>query len=101
LLIESLTLYQEQGIKGGMLECLEGLAGLAAVEGEAADAARLLGAVEALREDSGLQMSVAHGTLFAHWMEQARARLDDDHFRLAWNVGRAMSADEAIVFALR
>ncbi|MGA7731976.1 MAG: tetratricopeptide repeat protein [Chloroflexia bacterium] len=101
LLIESLTLYQEQGIKGGVLECLEGLAGLAAVEGGATDAARLLGVVEALREDSGLRMSVVHGTLFAHWMEQARARLDDDHFTMAWNVGRAMSADEAITFALR
>jgi predicted ATPase/transcriptional regulator with XRE-family HTH domain len=99
LLSDSLTLHREQGLKVGVIECLEGLGGLAAMEGEAEDAARLLGAVESLREDIGLSISEVHSALSAGWVEQARAQLDEDLFEAAWNAGRAMQAEQAILFA--
>jgi predicted ATPase/DNA-binding XRE family transcriptional regulator len=99
LLSASLTLHWEQGLKGGVIECLEGLGGLAAMKGEAEVAARLLGAVESLREDIGLNISEVHNALFAGWVEQARAQVDEDIFIAAWNEGRAMEAEEAVLFA--
>jgi hypothetical protein len=101
LLTENLTLYRDLNMKFGIMENLEGLAGLAAMDGDAQVAARLFGVAEAMREGSGLHNSPAHAALFAPWIEQARARLGPDAFASEWAAGRAMTTEEAVQLALR
>jgi predicted ATPase/DNA-binding XRE family transcriptional regulator len=63
-------------------------------------AARIWGAVEAMRNASGLLFNVAHRTRLEHYMELARAGLDAETWAKAWAEGRAMSLEQAIEYAL-
>jgi predicted ATPase/DNA-binding XRE family transcriptional regulator/Tfp pilus assembly protein PilF len=101
LLSENLTLYRELNMKFGVMENLEGLAGLAAMDGNAHVAARLFGIAEVIREGSGMQISPVHTALLAPWVEQVSARLGPDVFASEWAAGRAMSVDEAVEYAYR
>jgi tetratricopeptide (TPR) repeat protein len=63
-------------------------------------AARIWGAVEALRNASGLSFNVAHRTRLAHYLELARTGLDPLAWSTAWAEGRAMSLEQTIECAL-
>lgn len=84
------------------------LAYIAAVIGTAPDrspsdmqrAARIWGAVEALRQTSGLSFSAAHRTRLEQYIEQVRAGLDPVAWAAAWAEGRAMSLDQTVEYAL-
>lgn len=64
-------------------------------------AARIWGAVEALRQASGLSFSAAHRARLEHYIEQARAALDPAAWVAASAEGRAMSLEQAIEHALQ
>jgi tetratricopeptide (TPR) repeat protein len=64
-------------------------------------AARIWGAVEALRQTSGLLFNVAHRARLEQYIEQARAGLDPAVWAAAWAEGRAMSLEQAIECALQ
>jgi predicted ATPase/transcriptional regulator with XRE-family HTH domain len=98
LLHASLTLYREQGMKLGLIECLEALGGLASLEGRAEHAALLLGVVSSAREAMGIRTSEVHSALFDA-LAHARAQLSERQFRAAWESGRAMQIEEALLFA--
>lgn len=71
---EGLRLSQKMGHKIGTAYCLLGLAGVAALRGQPARAARLWGAAEALREAIGLSLSPFDRATYDHEGYLAAAR---------------------------
>jgi hypothetical protein len=79
--------------------CLEGLAGVAAVRGEAARAARLFGAAEALRERVGAPLTPTERSLYEGLLAAVLAGLDPHAFAEVWADGRALPLDTAVALA--
>jgi tetratricopeptide (TPR) repeat protein len=79
---------------------LVGHAAVASARGDAVRAARLLGAVGALCEETHLTLELQEADTDAHTRAAARAELGDDAFAAAWEEGTAMGLDEAIEYAL-
>lgn len=80
---------------------LEALAALAALAESPAEAARLFGAAEAVREGYGLVRYAVEGESYAADVELARLALPGPDFDEAWDQGRSMSLDEAVAYASR
>ncbi|MDQ3444108.1 MAG: tetratricopeptide repeat protein [Chloroflexota bacterium] len=96
LLQEALSLYLALGDRDGIAESLEGLGGV----GLTLDAARLLGAAEALRETLGRSMSTGEretNALIAHAIQAAHG---ENAFAEAWAEGRRLSLEQAVATAL-
>jgi hypothetical protein len=68
--------------------------------GEAVTGTRLLGAAEALREETGTPLAPAERRIYGQRVTEARRRLDGSTFAVEWAHGRAMKLEEAITFAL-
>jgi ATP/maltotriose-dependent transcriptional regulator MalT len=98
---EALAQRASRGLRPGVVESLEALAGLAVQHNEYAEAARLFGAASSLRD----QMS------FVRWPVQLagydsdvtdmRKALGEDAFAATWAEGAAFSLDEAVTYAAR
>jgi ATP/maltotriose-dependent transcriptional regulator MalT len=97
---QSLALNREQGNKDGIVEDLAGLAEVASLLGQPERAARLFGAVEALREVSGIRLSPLRRAEYDRTVEGIRTHLDQAMFAQAWAQGRAMPLEQALVQAL-
>jgi predicted ATPase/DNA-binding CsgD family transcriptional regulator len=97
---QSLALNREQGNKDGIVEDLAGLAAVASLLGQPKRAAGLFGAVEALREMSGIMLSPLRRAEYDRTVEGIRAHLDQATFAQAWAQGRAMPLEQAIAYAL-
>jgi predicted ATPase/DNA-binding SARP family transcriptional activator len=98
---ESLVVFQEIGEKRGIAYCLEGFAKVAARYGNAAQAAHLLGAAEALRQAIGAPLGGAERRELDQDVIVTRERLDERDFDAAWEEGRTMTFEQAIEFALK
>ena len=96
---ESLAFAKEQGIKRAALECLRGLGRASASQNQPEQAARLLGAVEALREGMDFSLRPVEGD-YDRSVTAVRAALGDVAFAAAWAEGRAMTLEQAIEYAL-
>ena len=79
---------------------LAGLASVASLRADYDRAARLFGAVEALREVSGARELPLWQAVFERDVATVRVALGDTHFRSAWASGRAMTIEQAIDYAL-
>ncbi len=101
LFCESLTYYREKGVKSGIAACLAGLAGVAGVARLPDRAARLFGASESLRESIGLVLEDPDLTDYERNLSVTRPQLDAAAFAAAWEQGKALTLDDAIVFALQ
>jgi predicted ATPase len=77
-------------------ECLEELAQIAAAEGNAARAARICGAAEALREHLGVPAQPHHTT----FVQTLRRQVAEATWAGAWAEGRRLSQAEAVEAAL-
>ena len=97
---ESLAPIREMGDKSSLARCLEGLAGVACAQGHYEQAARILGAAEALRETTGVQRAPLGQTDYDQCMGSTRAVLGEPAFAAAWAEGRAMTLEQAIEYAL-
>ncbi len=97
---EALMLFRESGDHRGMTACQEDLASLAAAQGQAAPAARLLATVEAQRERKGGQRMVLDHEMYERMLGSVRAQLDQATWEAAWAEGRAMSLEQAVAYAL-
>jgi len=100
---ESLTLCRQMGIMGIrwiVEECLEGLAGVASAQGHHEQAARLFGAVEALRIAIGLHRPFPDQADYEHRVASIRAAMEETAFAAAWAHGAEMAPEEAIEYAL-
>ncbi|MDQ3654840.1 MAG: tetratricopeptide repeat protein [Chloroflexota bacterium] len=93
---EALGLYVALGDRDGIAESLEGLGGV----GSTPDAARLLGAAEALRQILGRSMSPAERATNALIAGPIRAAIGEDAFAAAWAAGRALTIEDAVATAL-
>jgi hypothetical protein len=63
-------------------------------------AARLLGAVDALREMIGYRLAAAERTDYDRDVAAIRAQLDAATFAAAWAAGQALTLEQAIAEAL-
>lgn len=79
---------------------LEGLAIIAAMKQQPGRAARLGGAAEALREATDERRWVAFQSAYDDALAAARMQVPDADWTIAWAVGRAMTASEALAEAL-
>jgi predicted ATPase/class 3 adenylate cyclase len=94
---EALALYARQGASHEIVECLNALAGLAALEGRHERAARLWGAVEASRAELG---HAAELEIDLRLLPAAVAQLGETQFDAARASGRRLSLDGAVAEAL-
>jgi predicted ATPase/class 3 adenylate cyclase len=75
---------------------LEGLAEIVIAQGEAAWAARLLGAAEFLRQSSGIPLSPVERMVYESVGTTARKRLGEQAFNAAWAEGRIMTIEQVL-----
>ena len=99
LFVQSLQDFRELGNHRGIAECLAGLAGLAAVQGEYEWAAPLLGAAEKQLEAFGGAWWPADRVEIERAREEIETALGD-RFEEKWALGQSMGVDKAIAYAL-
>lgn len=92
---ESMEIRYQLGDGLGVAECLEGLGGVFAAQGRAADAAALLGATSALRRDLSAPLTSYASKVAA----QLEDELGHDAFGIAWDVGAQLGLDGAVEMA--
>jgi predicted ATPase/DNA-binding SARP family transcriptional activator len=100
LLHEALVLQQQHDHKSQIAETLEGFAQIASGHGQAARAARLLGAADGLRTAIGAPRPPGEHAPYERIVAGVRAQLDQETFVAAWTAGRAMTLEQAAAFAL-
>jgi tetratricopeptide (TPR) repeat protein len=94
-----LTLRDKEDI-WGINFALDGLAGLAAGQGQPEKALRLAGASETLRESADIRLPPVWQARVERLLEPAREMLDEARCSAAWAEGRAMNLEQAVAFAL-
>jgi ATP/maltotriose-dependent transcriptional regulator MalT len=97
---ESLPLLAEVGERPGAGTCLEGLASVAVAHGAPERAARLLGAVQALRDAIGAPVPPEYRAAYERTAAAARTALGEEAFTAAWAEGRTMPWEQAVTYAL-
>jgi predicted ATPase/class 3 adenylate cyclase len=97
---ESLVLCKDLGDKLVGSESIEGLACVAGAGGEAERAARLFGAAEALREATGYQLGARARSRTEPYLAAACAQVDEAAWSAAWDKGRSMEFEDAVIYAL-
>ena len=97
---ESLEVRQEIGDKGGSAWCLERLAEVASAQQKPAKALRIFGAAAALRESIGSVIDPVDRSEYEDRLDTLRTELGDEQFATAWEGGRALSLEQAVVYAL-
>ena len=97
---ESMTLNMETDDKGGVAACLAQWAGILAASGQAAEGARLCGAVGAFLSDAGAKLALADQSEYERTLSALRSQLGDGRFAEAWGAGQALSLDDAAGFVL-
>jgi non-specific serine/threonine protein kinase len=100
LVTESLALRRDLGHKRGVTDCLEGLASAESAIGRLERAARLLGAAEARREDSGEPLPLAWRGDHERALSTVQAGLDEVILARCWAEGRGMPPVLVMEYAL-
>ena len=92
--------WQRTGNRGAVANQLESLAFTAHAKGDAARATRLLGAAEALREQSGDAMTPSERVEYEAEVERLQDTLNRQPFDAAWADGRSLTAEAAVGLAI-
>jgi len=100
LYIEALHVCQSVGYRNGTLDCLLALADLSATRGQAEEAARLLGAVVALRDDMDFSLPPLQQERYDATIVTARAALGGEAFAATWVAGRRAPLEQVIADAV-
>lgn len=100
LLTESLTIRRDLQDKIGIAACLAGLSGAFRKHGEPERAACLLGAAEALRDVTGARLQPSDLEEYNRNVSDVRAALSEEIFAAAWALGRTMTMEQAVAYAL-
>ena len=98
--VEALTICRNLKDQLGIFSMLGGFAGLALAVGQPQRAARLLSAAEIIRQAGGYASEGVDQAQVDQNLAATRVALDDAAFDKAWTLGEAMSAEEAIEYAL-
>jgi DNA-binding CsgD family transcriptional regulator len=101
VLHEALDLHKNLDAKLGVVDALEALAAIAVGHESLTEAARLLGAADALRKTIGYVRFPSEREAHEADVTVTREGLGLEAFEAAWNEGAAMSMDEAIAYAQR
>jgi DNA-binding CsgD family transcriptional regulator len=101
LFVEALETAREQGGRFEILQCLEGLAGVAADRGQADHAACLFGAAERLRKEIGAELPFGLQLDYDRDVAAVRSHLGGEQFQAAWSAGSALTMRQAIDRALQ
>jgi predicted ATPase/DNA-binding SARP family transcriptional activator len=96
--LEGITLSRDLGHYYGVALNLDDLAGVAAARGRFEDAARLLGAGEAVRESFHSGIPVGYEANYQGVCAGVRQGLGADQFAAAWAHGRAMTPEQVIAY---
>ena len=97
----ALAIRHAHGLRPGVAESLEALAGLAVRHQDPTEAVRILAAVDQLRTELGLARWPADQTLYDEHLQSARTQLDEPGFAAAWAEGQLLSVDEVVAYATR
>ncbi len=84
----------------GIANSLEGIATTCTIQRQFAEAARLFGAAEALREFLGATPSPLPGLSAKHKLAALHTQLDEAAFVTAWAAGRTLTPEQAVAYAL-
>ena len=98
---QSLSEFRELGNRRGIAECLAGMAGLAAEQGDAGWAVTLYSAAEALITSFGAAWWPADRVEHKRALQLMKSSLAPGEFVELWESGQAMSMEQAISFVLR
>jgi predicted ATPase/tRNA A-37 threonylcarbamoyl transferase component Bud32 len=98
--MKGLAMAQELEHRASISLCLDGLAAVAMKRGDLERAARLAGAAAALRESIGYKQETADRLFCDTYIAELRAALFEEAFTAAYEEGRALRTDDAIVLAL-
>jgi DNA-binding CsgD family transcriptional regulator len=93
---QSLVIAREMNNKLNIVDCLEGLAGVVAAQGELTWGARLWGAAEALRDAMGTPIPPVYRVDSERPVTAARTQLGEKVFAEAWAEGRAMTPEQVL-----
>ena len=91
---ESLTLCTEVGDKRDIASYIEGLAGVAARQGKHAEATRLLGVADVLRESIGIPLSPIERADYESSVAAVRTQMFEETFAVLWAEGRTMTLEQ-------
>ena len=98
---EALAIAARRDFRRQTLATLESLAQVAALTGSAAEAARLLGAAEAARAESGSVRWPPAPDVWDSVEAGLRAELGDAEYVTAWGEGAALGLEQAVAYATR
>jgi hypothetical protein len=96
---QSLAIVANLGNLNSLPDTLEGMAGVAAARHRPVQAARLLGAAEALRASLKQIRSPVAQAYYARILAATRGQFAEDALRAAWQAGRALNARQAMAEA--
>jgi hypothetical protein len=96
---EMLAIYCKYGYETWIATSLEKLASVHTVASRPEQAARLFGAAQILREASGQAMFPFEIIDYEISLQTLHLQLDAVPFAVLWNEGRAMSMEQAVVYA--
>ncbi len=97
----ALVVRHAHGLRPGVADSLEALAGMAVFHQNPTEAIRILAAVDRLRTELGLARWPADQTLYDERLQSARTQLDEAGFAAAWAEGQLLSIDEAVAYTTR
>ncbi|HAV77575.1 MAG TPA: hypothetical protein DCX53_09515 [Anaerolineae bacterium] len=96
---KSLTMFRRLGNRRGIAECLAGLAGLKAQQGQTEWGTIMLSAAESVLKVTGGAWWPADRVEVERNREMMKSALSHDEFIKAWETGSAMTIDQAVEFA--
>jgi tetratricopeptide (TPR) repeat protein len=99
--MQALIFFHREGYPAHTVRLIELLADVAAAQDQFVHAARLFGAAEALREATGYALERLNRSAYERSIAAIHAQLDEPSFSAAWVVGRTMSLEQAIAYALK
>lgn len=100
LITQSLTLTHKIGSSTNIADCLEDMASVASAQHQYSRAARLFGAAEALRRESGTPLLPLAQQLLAPYTQATLAALGETAFAAAIAEGQRMTVEQSISYAL-
>ncbi len=96
---KSLKMFRQLGNRRGMVECMAGLAGLKAQQGQTVWGAILFSTAESLLKATGGAWWPADRVEVERNREIMRSALGEAEFAAAWKKGQTMTLEQAITFA--
>ena len=97
---ESLVLSQKLDNKAYVAFCLTALAGIFQATGDPARATRLFGVADVLLESSNAVLDPRGRLEYENDLDAARLQLDKEAFATAWQEGRMLKLDQAVIEAM-